>query len=122
MEGWKGGRVEGWKSGRMEGWKTWKDGRVEGWKDAVPQGRAKVAQQFIAGKGRKNGTVPTGTIGPFLLLVSPRRRVSENFVCGSQPEIKDGSDQEERARRAGPKSSKPKPRPKAKASTISASP
>jgi hypothetical protein len=29
-------------------------------------------------------------------------RVSENFVCGSQREIKDGSDQEEGARRAGP--------------------
>src|SRR5258707_7388330 len=31
-----------------------------------------------------------------------RGRVSENFVCGSQREIKDGSDQEEGARRAGP--------------------
>jgi hypothetical protein len=77
LEDWKDGRLEDWKDGRLE---DWKDGRLEdlegwkiGWKNAVPQGRAKVAQQFIAGKGRKNGTVPTGTIEPFWLLVSPKR-------------------------------------------------
>jgi hypothetical protein len=81
LEGWKIGRMEDWKIGRLEDLEDWKDewktGRLEdwkiGWKNAVPQGRAKVAQQFIAGKGRKNGTVPTGTIEPFWLLVSPKR-------------------------------------------------
>src|SRR5258705_11999416 len=37
-----------------------------------------------------------------LILRALLQRVSENFVCGSQREIKDGSDQEEGARRAGP--------------------
>ena len=36
------------------------------------------------------------------LQAEPGRRVSENCVCGSQSEIKDGSDQEEGARRRGP--------------------
>src|SRR5258708_37182649 len=59
-----------------------------------------------ASNGINGGDPPEVGRKPFMpdwsLIWSHEARVSENFVCGSQREIKDGSDQEEGARRARP--------------------